>query len=196
MSDVVWAINPKRDTLRDTIRRMRQHAEDVFAGRGVRRWSFMHPRAIEQRRVPIDVRRDFFLIFKEALNNAVRHSELPEAERLTSTSTSRVCISALTDDGVGFDTSAEAAGNGADEHAAAGRAAWTPRWTVVSAAGSRNHRVSCRCAVQRDGAVFATLHECVGDGCPRPPVTLGASTPASTPFASGSSKTSWKSAKV
>ncbi len=79
MSDVVWAINPRRDTLRDTIRRMRQHAEEVFAGRGID-LEFHAPDVDQGLRVPIDVRRDFFLIFKEALNNAVRHSRCRKLE--------------------------------------------------------------------------------------------------------------------
>src|SRR5207237_3789685 len=33
MSDIVWAINPERDTLIDLVRRMRGHAEEVVAGK-------------------------------------------------------------------------------------------------------------------------------------------------------------------
>ena len=35
MSDIVWAINPKRDSLLDLTRRMRQHAEEVFTLRDI-----------------------------------------------------------------------------------------------------------------------------------------------------------------
>ena len=35
MSDIVWAVNPQRDTLRDLARRMRQHADEVFIQRDV-----------------------------------------------------------------------------------------------------------------------------------------------------------------
>jgi len=110
MSDVVWAINPKRDTLRDTIRKMRQHAEEVFAGRGMD-LEFHAPDGDQRLRVPIDVRRDFFLIFKEALNNAVRHSQCRKVRIDVSADDSGLHLR-LTDDGVGFETSAESAGNG------------------------------------------------------------------------------------
>jgi signal transduction histidine kinase/ligand-binding sensor domain-containing protein len=110
MSDMVWAINPKRDTLRDTIRRMRQHAEDVFAGRGVP-LEFHAPEGDDRLRIPLDVRREFFLIFKEALNNAVRHSECHTLRVDVDVNESGLHLR-VADDGVGFDTNTEAAGNG------------------------------------------------------------------------------------
>src|SRR5262249_18729189 len=35
MSDIVWAVNPKRDQLRDLTQRMRRFAEDIFAARNI-----------------------------------------------------------------------------------------------------------------------------------------------------------------
>jgi signal transduction histidine kinase len=110
MSDVVWAINPKRDTLRDTIRRMRQHAEDVFAGKGVP-LEFHAPEGDDRLRISLDVRRDFFLIFKEALNNAVRHSKCRNLRVDVEVDASGLHLR-VADDGVGFNTSAEGGGNG------------------------------------------------------------------------------------
>jgi signal transduction histidine kinase/ligand-binding sensor domain-containing protein len=110
MSDVVWAINPKRDTLRDTIRRMRQHAEEVFAGRGVP-LDFHAPEGDERVRIPLDVRRDFFLIFKEALNNAVRHAECRKLRVDVQLDHAGLHLR-VADDGVGFDTSTDVSGNG------------------------------------------------------------------------------------
>lgn len=110
MSDVVWAINPKRDTLRDTIRRMRQHAEEVFAGRGVP-LDFHAPEGDERVRIPLDVRRDLVLIFKEALNNAVRHSRCQKLRIDVEVDQSGLHLR-VADDGVGFDTSTDYAGTG------------------------------------------------------------------------------------
>lgn len=110
MSDMVWSINPKRDTLRDTMRRMRQHAEDVFAGRRVP-LEFHAPEGDDRLRIPLDVRREFFLIFKEALNNAVRHSDCRKLRVDVEVNESGLHLR-VADDGVGFDTATEAAGNG------------------------------------------------------------------------------------
>src|SRR5207245_4960493 len=35
MSDIVWAINPERDSLLDLTRKMRQHADEVFTLRDI-----------------------------------------------------------------------------------------------------------------------------------------------------------------
>jgi signal transduction histidine kinase/ligand-binding sensor domain-containing protein len=110
MSDVVWAINPRHDTLRDTIRRMRQHAEEVLTCRSID-VAFSAPESAAKFRVPIDVRRDFFLIFKEALTNAVRHSQCHRITIDVRVDASRLCFS-LTDDGAGFETSVDPSGNG------------------------------------------------------------------------------------
>jgi signal transduction histidine kinase/ligand-binding sensor domain-containing protein len=110
MSDVVWAINPKRDTLRDTFRRMRQHAEEVVGGPRVA-LEFHAPEVDERLPIPIDVRRDFFLIFKEALNNSIRHSQCDKVSIHVNVYHWGLQLR-LTDNGVGFDPNAEAAGNG------------------------------------------------------------------------------------
>ena len=110
MSDVVWAINPRRDNLRDTIRRMRQHAEEVFSGTGVD-LRFRAPDAERPYRVPIDVRRDFFLIFKEALNNVVRHSGSSIVTIEVGANGSQLGFRVI-DNGVGFQTSVDPEGNG------------------------------------------------------------------------------------
>ena len=79
MSDIVWAINPARDSLLDLTRRMRQHAEEVFTLRDIE-LRFNAPGADDSVRLGVDVRRDLLLIFKEAVNNAARHSRCSRVE--------------------------------------------------------------------------------------------------------------------
>ena len=74
MSDIVWAINPKRESLLDLTRRMRQHADEIFTLRDIE-LRFNAPGAADSLRLSMDVRRDLLLIFKEAVNNAARHSQ-------------------------------------------------------------------------------------------------------------------------
>src|SRR5262249_13841024 len=73
MSDIVWAINPQRDSLDDLTPRARRFANDVLAARGIR-VSFAAPGDGAVRRVGLDVRRQLFLVFKEAVNNIARHA--------------------------------------------------------------------------------------------------------------------------
>ena len=110
MSDIVWAINPRRDSLRDLVSRMRQHAEEVFTLRGIG-LNFDAPEDGQHLRLGVDVRRDLFLIFKEAVNNAARHSGCTRVEIELSAEGSSLCLR-VSDDGVGFDPAAESEGHG------------------------------------------------------------------------------------
>jgi signal transduction histidine kinase/ligand-binding sensor domain-containing protein len=73
MSDIVWAINPKRDRLTDLVRRMRRLANEALGSRGIE-VQFQGPDGAPDPKLGAEVRHDLYLIFKEALHNAVRHS--------------------------------------------------------------------------------------------------------------------------
>ena len=110
MSDIVWAINPGRDTLLDLTRKMRQHAEEVFTTRDID-LRFRAPDAEQGLRLGVDVRRDFLLVFKEAVNNAARHSRCTAVEINFRVEGAWLTLE-VADDGVGFDTSAGSDGQG------------------------------------------------------------------------------------
>ena len=110
MSDIVWAINPKRESLLDLTRRMRQHADEVFAQRGIE-LHFTAPDAADARKLGVDVRRDLLLMFKEAVNNAVRHSRTSRVDIDLRVQDARLLLT-VADNGVGFDTSNESEGHG------------------------------------------------------------------------------------
>lgn len=110
MSDIVWAINPRRESLLDLIRRMRQHADELFTLRGID-LRFDAPPGGEALRLRMDVRRDLLLIFKEAVSNAARHSRCT-AVQITLRVDHRRLVLGIADNGVGFDASLDAQGNG------------------------------------------------------------------------------------
>lgn len=72
MNDIVWAISPDHDSLLDLTRRMRRHAEEVFALRDID-LKFAAPEA--DLKLSVGVRRDVLLIFKEAVSNAAKHAD-------------------------------------------------------------------------------------------------------------------------
>jgi signal transduction histidine kinase len=110
MSDIVWAISPDRDGLNDLASRMRSHAEEVFGANGTE-LTFRAASAARELRLSVDTRRDAYLIFKEALNNAVRHSGCSSVH-VSLESDDRGLILSVTDDGAGFDVESEDRGNG------------------------------------------------------------------------------------
>lgn len=110
MSDIVWAINPERDRVIDVVRKMREHAENTAAEAGIR-LDFDANDAAERAVVPMDTRRDLFLIFKEAVTNAARHARCAQLTIRVRT-TSRHLTLEVTDDGRGFEAEGARPGNG------------------------------------------------------------------------------------
>jgi ligand-binding sensor domain-containing protein/two-component sensor histidine kinase len=110
MNDIVWAIDPQRDHLIDLVRRMRREAEELFSARDID-LTFQAPGEERDLRLGVDVRRDLFLIFKEAINNAARHSQCHHVE-IDFRVDARWLTLRITDDGVGFDPGEDSEGHG------------------------------------------------------------------------------------
>ena len=110
MSDIVWAINPKRESLLDLIRRMRQHAEEIFALRDIE-LGFDAPDETAGVRLGMDVRRDVLLVFKEAVSNAACHSGCSRVSIQLRVDGARLVL-VVADNGAGFDTSHDSDGQG------------------------------------------------------------------------------------
>jgi ligand-binding sensor domain-containing protein/two-component sensor histidine kinase len=110
MSDIVWVINPERDQLRDLTQRMRRFASDLFTSRGIE-FTFRAPRSDHHLKVGADVRRHIFLIFKESVNNIVRHSGCTKADLDLRVEGDWIVLT-VTDDGAGFDPAGTSDGNG------------------------------------------------------------------------------------
>jgi ligand-binding sensor domain-containing protein/signal transduction histidine kinase len=73
MSDIVWATNPKFDRLSDLVHRMRRFGSDTLEASDIE-FSFHAPPERKRSRLGVDTRRQVYLVFKEAIHNAVRHS--------------------------------------------------------------------------------------------------------------------------
>ncbi len=112
MSDIVWAINPKKDGLDDLVRRMRRFAGEAFAARGIE-LEFHGPAHERSMKIDHETRRQLFLIFKESVMNAVRHSGGAKAEVDLHFDGQRLVLS-VADDGHGFDPSTPTEGNGVE----------------------------------------------------------------------------------
>jgi ligand-binding sensor domain-containing protein/two-component sensor histidine kinase len=101
MGDIVWAINPRRDTLLDLVQRMRRLATEVFSARGIV-FEFRAPGSHDDSKLGANVRRDLFLIFKEAVNNIARHSGAKHVEIDLQVERTSIALT-VRDDGGGFD---------------------------------------------------------------------------------------------
>lgn len=110
MSDIVWAINPNKDRLNDLLGRMRRFAADMLTARSIE-FQFQTPDAEKDVQIGANIRREVFLIFKESINNLVKHSGCSRVEVRFQIEEDYLELTAC-DNGKGFDTSAESDGHG------------------------------------------------------------------------------------
>ncbi|MBS1788052.1 MAG: PAS domain S-box protein [Acidobacteria bacterium] len=109
MSDIVWAVNPQKDHLSDLTQRMRRFAADSFTARNIK-FRLQLPEA-EDVQLGANLRREIFLIFKESVNNMVKHSGCTEAE-IELRFDEQTLVLTLQDNGRGFDPSRQSDGHG------------------------------------------------------------------------------------
>jgi signal transduction histidine kinase/ligand-binding sensor domain-containing protein len=77
LDEIVWAVNPRNDTLAQLMDYTGQFALDYLESAEVRcRLDF--PDQIPDRQIPTNVRHNLFLVVKEALNNVVKHAQADE----------------------------------------------------------------------------------------------------------------------
>jgi len=110
MSDIVWAINPEKDHLRDLTQRIRRVAGDILSACDVE-FRFHASEVDPDIKLDVDTRREIFLIFKESLNNIVRHAKCTEADVEFKFEHGNLILR-VKDNGRGFDCEQASKGNG------------------------------------------------------------------------------------
>lgn len=110
MDDIVWAIKPANDSMQKLVARLREFATQVLEAKEVT-LQFEADEAVNDVRLDMEARRDFFLIGKEAINNAAKYARASRVHIQLQVQ-QRQLIMQLTDDGVGFDMTSADTGNG------------------------------------------------------------------------------------
>jgi len=110
MNDIVWAINPANDALDKIILRMKEFGSETLEQSGMN-FTFMQEGELNNVKLSLMQRNDLYLIFKEALNNAIKHSKASEVN-ITLKREPGSLILKITDDGKGFDSQQQMPGNG------------------------------------------------------------------------------------
>jgi signal transduction histidine kinase len=105
MSDIVWAVNPNKDHLSDLVQRMRRFAEDVLDAKEIA-CKFDLSELSKDVALSADIRREVYLMFKESVNNLVKHSGATRAEFEIKIEHGNLFV-AITDDGRGFEVAAK-----------------------------------------------------------------------------------------
>jgi signal transduction histidine kinase len=108
MSDIVWAIGPGHDSVADLVRKMREYAGEVLADVHV---TFDDPENERVGRLSVDVRREVYLVFKEAVNNTARHADASQVRVIVRLDGAGLTLE-VEDNGVGFDAGVDADSTG------------------------------------------------------------------------------------
>ncbi|HOZ51255.1 MAG TPA: two-component regulator propeller domain-containing protein [Chitinophagaceae bacterium] len=103
MSDIVWAVNTKNDQLYHLLNRMRDFAVQLSEAKGFD-LHITENKNLPDLNVDIDQRKNIYLIFKEALNNAAKYSKCTSVWVDVKLEGQHLKVR-IKDDGVGFDES-------------------------------------------------------------------------------------------
>jgi two-component system sensor histidine kinase UhpB len=110
MSDIVWAVNPKNDRFENVLQRMNEFAAEILDAKNIE-LEFTSAASLSNLKIPMGQRKNFYLFFKEVINNAAKYSDAKKVTVYIDQKDHRVEMN-IQDDGKGFDTANLSAGNG------------------------------------------------------------------------------------
>jgi hypothetical protein len=110
MSDIVWSIDARNDTLSDFLGRMQDLTHSMLS-EGDINVSFRQKGMDSRRPLRVEVRQNLYYIFKEAIHNIARHSGASSVEISVDNSVSMFRM-VISDNGSGYDPESVKGGNG------------------------------------------------------------------------------------
>jgi signal transduction histidine kinase len=110
MKDIVWSINPRNDTMEIILQRMREFSGELFEPQNMT-LHFHADEVVKTLNLPMEQRKDFYLLFKEAANNAAKYSGATEVWVLVQSDNGSLRLE-VRDNGRGFDPATVKQGNG------------------------------------------------------------------------------------
>ena len=111
MLDIVWTTKSVNDNLDSVSVKMREFAAEVFEAQGIS-YEVVVDEKLSGKKLPANQQYNFYLIFKEAINNVAKYSEAKKVS-VKMFYQEKILNLAIEDDGIGFEPSTvKGAGNG------------------------------------------------------------------------------------
>ena len=110
MSEMVWTISPHNDTIEKLTDRLQGYAAGMLTAKNIS-FQLECEEELKTKKLTMEVRKNVFLIFKEAINNAAKYSGATEVMLNVSKRDNRF-VARLSDNGNGFIISSSGRGNG------------------------------------------------------------------------------------
>lgn len=101
MNDIVWAVNSRNDDLLHVVQRMKAFAARMAEGAGMM-LDFRVDESLTGRALSMEQRKNLYLVFKEAVNNAAKYSGASRLSVRLAREEGELVLT-VEDDGVGFD---------------------------------------------------------------------------------------------
>jgi len=104
MNDIVWTINPRNDSMEKILQRMEAFSRPLLAAKNIK-LHFQYDDSVVHHTLEMQKRKNFYLIFKEAVNNGVKYSSCNNIYVRISSKHQEMHLN-IDDDGQGFDQEA------------------------------------------------------------------------------------------
>lgn len=111
LSDIVWSINTRKDDIENVLARMREYLGEVLEPMEINYTFSIDPRA-QHLHIGMEIRRDIYLIFKEAVNNASKYAGCDLIRIELKKEHNKVMGMVIEDNGKGFVLHSATPGNG------------------------------------------------------------------------------------
>ena len=111
LSDIVWLVNPEKDSFQRLIERLEEFASDIARTKNIELKVNLEEKLMEQD-LPVDKRRSIYLFCKEAITNAVKYSNADSIELTMKEMDNKKIGFFISDNGNGFDPLKVRKGNG------------------------------------------------------------------------------------
>ncbi|MBM3405601.1 MAG: hypothetical protein FJY10_12030, partial [Bacteroidetes bacterium] len=110
IDDIIWVVNPTNDRFQNLSLRIREYAIPLFESKQML-FEILIDEKLSTLKLAMDVRRNIYLIAKEAINNLVKYSACKKARILFREHDPELFLE-ISDDGKGFDVSSPTSRNG------------------------------------------------------------------------------------
>lgn len=110
MSDIVWSINPSNDSLEQVIGKMKEFAAEMLDPLDIE-YTFSGEENLQAVKLDVSTRKNLFLIFKEAINNAAKYSSA-KSIKIDFRKVNNSIKLRIQDNGKGFEVQNNFTGNG------------------------------------------------------------------------------------
>jgi signal transduction histidine kinase len=110
ISDLIWTIKPDNDVLEGTLIRMKEYSIPLMEAKNIA-FQFEIDESLRQAELNMATRKSLYMVFKEAINNAIKYSQAWRID-VTLKQSGRMIRLEILDNGKGFDQQSVRLGHG------------------------------------------------------------------------------------